>query len=199
MSNYKNMTVYGTLDSNHRIVGSWNMRRAGDNRVQITSTYTWKKNYWIDAYLITGTGQIEYDNPKNVPIPNYVRKEVTKFLMYGASFYRLVQLQRGFAVSLWLDMPLTVKYNRPSYTYNVATPPFDSYPNGVVFFDNQFCPAPSDLGDKDKMIDALLFWLCLREGDTGQEYFDRYTSEQLAWSRSWKCEEMSAELSDIDS
>jgi hypothetical protein len=50
----------------------------------------------------------------------------------------------------------------------------------IVLFDGEdFCGSPLHADDSDQTIAALLGFLTLRPGDTDQEYFDRYTPDQI--------------------
>jgi hypothetical protein len=184
--------------SNHISVGKWGLKRESGNRIALSVRYSWKKNYWIGASLMPN-GIVIYDNPKNVPIPNYVRNEAFKLLTYGATFFNIVELHRGFPMDLWLDMEETKQQERPNYSYDVQTPAFTVddrvYLDGVNFQGNRFAPDPAILSDKDQILDDLLGWLTLKSGDTDQSYFDSYTPKQLDWSNSQLCEEISCDLS----
>lgn len=100
--------------------------------------------------------------------------------------------RRGFKVSLLLDYSDTTRVHRDSYIYRVVTP------TGVVFEGNQYRPSPLNYGDTGKILDGLIFFLCVRPGDTDQEYFKDYTPEQIEWANSWECEFISADLSTED-
>lgn len=108
---------------------------------------------------------------------------------------KIKNISRGFAVSLTLNREDSRKAERPSYDYIVETPPMGKI-QYVLFEGKQYCPSPFDLGDNDKIIDGLLFFICLRPGDTEQEYFKDYTPEQMLWAQSLECEMISAELSE---
>ena len=51
----------------------------------------------------------------------------------------------------------------------------------VVFRGEDFSGSPLHADDSDVTVAALLDFLTLRPGDTDDEWFDRYTPEQLEW------------------
>lgn len=52
--------------------------------------------------------------------------------------------------------------------------------------------------DSEQAIYNLLGFLTLKLGDTDDDYFANYTSEQLAWSQSSACEELSIIVDDYE-
>lgn len=50
-----------------------------------------------------------------------------------------------------------------------------------IFDGDDFCPSPMHADDSDATVAALLGFLCLRPGDTDQEYFEDYTPRQWQW------------------
>jgi hypothetical protein len=61
----------------------------------------------------------------------------------------------------------------------------------MLFEAEDFCHSPLDADDSDESLWALLGFLTLRKGDTDSEYFQTYNEDQLAWSESSDCEELS--------
>ena len=174
------------------IIGKWEIRKSGSNLVQLASMYNWKKNYWVSASLKEGS--IVYDNPRSVSIPNYVRLAARKILQYGSAYYRITQEYLDCTVDLILNLEASRKADRASYDYLVITP------TNVEFSGSSFLPNPSSLAanSKEAIIREILFWIALREGDTDQEFFSRYTARQLDWAKSLECELLAAELSDLE-
>ena len=84
----------------------------------------------------------------------------------------------GFTVQL----ELVARFPRDTYRYAVVTP------TGVRFHGDAYCPSPMYHTDEEKAV-ALLFYITLRPGDVDQDYFVDYTPEQLAWAKSFDCEE----------
>jgi len=70
--------------------------------------------------------------------------------------------------------------------------------NAVLFTGNDFhCPGfYNPVGKQSAM--SLMGFLTLKDGDTDAEYFDNYTPEQIAFSESWDCEELSSIVYDYD-
>jgi hypothetical protein len=68
----------------------------------------------------------------------------------------------------------------------------------IIFEGEDFAGSPMDADDSDETVAALLTFLTLRRGDTDAEYFESYTPEQLAWTRSYDCEVLACELSMLD-
>ena len=66
----------------------------------------------------------------------------------------------------------------------------------VLFKGADFRPSPLwDDGDRDAAL-GLLGFLTLQPGDTDDEYFEKYTTEQKAWSTSHECEQLACEVFD---
>ena len=61
----------------------------------------------------------------------------------------------------------------------------------TIFTGNDFFSSPLHAIDSLNTVYSLLSFICLQKGDTDQEYFDNYTSEQIEWSKSNRCEELS--------
>jgi len=53
--------------------------------------------------------------------------------------------------------------------------------NKVLFEGEDFAGSPLHGDDSDETLKALMGFLTLRPGDTDDEYFERYTQEQLAY------------------
>src|SRR6478609_979026 len=51
-----------------------------------------------------------------------------------------------------------------------------------IFEGEDFSCSPMDATDSDNSVRALMGFLTLRPGDTDEEYFERYTPEQLAFA-----------------
>ena len=66
----------------------------------------------------------------------------------------------------------------------------------LIFEGDQYRPAPSVGIASDGAVMHLLGFLTLKPGDTDPEYFDAYTSEQLAWCQSMRAEELSLMVDD---
>lgn len=60
----------------------------------------------------------------------------------------------------------------------------------LIFTGEDFAGSPMHADDSDEIVASVLGFLSLKPGDTDQEYFDRYTPEQLEW-----CEQRADELS----
>lgn len=78
--------------------------------------------------------------------------------------------------------------DRVAYTFGrVGEPP--------IFTGDDFGPSPMNdpLGYRSAL--GLLTFLTLRPGDTDSDYFDAYTSAQLAWANSYDCEALQGEVS----
>lgn len=63
----------------------------------------------------------------------------------------------------------------------------------LVFSDKDFSPPPMCGHDYFSLhsVMCLLGFLTLKPGDTDDEYFEKYTPEQLAWTKSIQCEDLS--------
>lgn len=62
----------------------------------------------------------------------------------------------------------------------------------ALFWGDDFHVAPSHSTDGDDCLRSLLGFLTLRPGDTDQEWFDRYTPEQMEFAGTYACEVMAA-------
>lgn len=82
-------------------------------------------------------------------------------------------------------------YRRVNLAYTVVTP------TNVVFSGSEFSPSPLFEPTSPECAIDLLSWICLRYGDTDEEYFKDYTPEQSAWARSPQCEEIAATVNDF--
>ena len=67
-----------------------------------------------------------------------------------------------------------------------------------LFLGEDFSPSPFHAIDGDDAIVALLGFLTLNPGDTDSEYFEKYSEEQLDWSRSDQCETLGFYLTIFD-
>ena len=64
----------------------------------------------------------------------------------------------------------------------------------LLFEGTDFRPSPMfDEVSREAAV-GLLGFLTLRPGDTDDEYFDKYTEEQLSWANSRECEELSGDV-----
>lgn len=52
----------------------------------------------------------------------------------------------------------------------------------LVFQGEDFCGSPMHADDADETVAALLSFLALRPGDTDEEYFEKYTPEQMEFA-----------------
>jgi hypothetical protein len=62
-----------------------------------------------------------------------------------------------------------------------------------IFEGEDFSCSPMDAIDSDASVRALMGFLTLRPGDTDEEYFERYTPEQLAFAET-HAESLDAEV-----
>lgn len=60
-----------------------------------------------------------------------------------------------------------------------------------IFQGDDFSCSPMHSDDSLHSVCSLLGFLSTREGDTDKEYFAKYTPEQLDWTRSNRCEQLS--------
>lgn len=104
----------------------------------------------------------------------------------------------GFRVYLWYAGP--AEYGKERCAYQ--------------FYDDQYQPLQGRpvFGGADLVLGAgyhvdgppneafvdLLSFLSLQEGDTDDEFFERYTTDQLAWRDSGRAEELSLVVSDLE-
>ena len=61
----------------------------------------------------------------------------------------------------------------------------------VIFSGEDFHCSPCHAVDSLATAYSLLSFLCLKPGDTDKEYFSEYTTEQMEWANSSKCEYLS--------
>lgn len=62
---------------------------------------------------------------------------------------------------------------------------------GVLIFQGEdFHSSPMHAIDSLNVVEAILSFLTLKQGDVESEYFDEYTPTQLEWSRGSRCEEL---------
>lgn len=61
----------------------------------------------------------------------------------------------------------------------------------VVFSGSDLGCSPLNTPESKENALALLSFLTLRKGDTDEDYFDNYTPEQLSWTESDDCEDLS--------
>jgi hypothetical protein len=61
----------------------------------------------------------------------------------------------------------------------------------VVFSGDDFAGSPMHADDSLQTVCTLLAFLTCKPGDTDSEYFARYTSDQMDWCQSSRCEELS--------
>lgn len=60
----------------------------------------------------------------------------------------------------------------------------------TIFEGEDFGPGYATAPDSLEAVYGILGFLSLQEGDTDAEYFEKYTEEQMAWTRSGRCEEL---------
>lgn len=71
-----------------------------------------------------------------------------------------------------------------------------SFDGKLLFEGTDFRPSPMfDEVSREAAV-GLLAFLTLRPGDTDDEYFEKYSEEQMAWARSSECEYLSYEAHD---
>lgn len=194
------------------LVKNWIISRK-DTRVELCGMYPNKRNFWVHATLANGSVWFDnpqmaiiWDNPRNVSIPQYAKKEVYKMLFWNARYPRITRLYREFSMSLWIDLEKSKENGRAVYSYSVETPSFEVWTwnedrkeydieehTPVRFDGSDFAPAPSSLDDAEMILDDLLEWITLRIGDTDREYFSGYTPDQLLWANSQTCMEAQLE------
>lgn len=188
------------------LVKKWIINKKSDH-VELCGLYLGKRNFWVHATLANHSVWMDnpqngviWDNPRNVSMPNYVKREVYKMLFHGAKYPRITKLYRDCAMSLWLDLEQSEKNGRATYSYSVQTPEFEVWRfneetkeydieqyDPVIFEGSDFAPAPSTLENADTILDDLLEWLTLSPGDTDREYFESYAPDQIAWTQSAEC------------
>lgn len=104
--------------------------------------------------------------------------------------------EEGFRLDLSFDRD-EIKYGtrRDYYCYRFFDTTLKEDP---LFRGHDFSPSPMYADDMEKMIPDLLSFLSLQVGDTDEEYFKDYTPEQLAWTRSNRCEELKTLQMDME-
>ena len=60
----------------------------------------------------------------------------------------------------------------------------------VIFKGKDFKPSPLHAIDSLDTVYLLLGFLCIKEGDVDNDYFVKYTQEQLDWMRSQRCDDL---------
>lgn len=90
------------------------------------------------------------------------------------------------------DLGLTDSLGKAMLGYSL------SHKSRIIFEGNDFACSPLHPIDSFETACALLGFLTLRPGDTDQEYFDRYTKEQLEWANSTDCENLSAYVASLE-
>ncbi len=74
---------------------------------------------------------------------------------------------------------------------------YEFYFEGELIFEGRdYRPSPLIESNSRESACQLLTFLTLQPGDTDKEYFDKYTEKQMAWARSWACEQLSSEAQD---
>lgn len=71
-----------------------------------------------------------------------------------------------------------------------------SFDGKVLFEGADYRPSPMFEEASREAAIGLLGFLTLRPGDTDDEYFEKYTPEQMAWAKSSDCEYLGYEVSD---
>lgn len=87
-------------------------------------------------------------------------------------------------LAMWIDLD-SPKHSHYHIGYRLRV-------NDIVIFDGTDFGVPrgqNPLGKESRL--SLLTFLTMHRGDTDPEYFDNYTEEQLAWSETSLCEELS--------
>lgn len=74
---------------------------------------------------------------------------------------------------------------------------FDRKDN-IIFSGSDYKPAPRYNIDGVESLVSLLGFLCVRRGDTDNEYFKNYTQAQIEWSESNTCLELQSLINDYD-
>lgn len=69
---------------------------------------------------------------------------------------------------------------------------------GLLFSGNDYKPSPMVSIDGLKSIIGLLGFITVREGDTDLGYFKNYSKDQIEWTRTNDCENLSVLLSDYE-
>lgn len=81
----------------------------------------------------------------------------------------------GFCLDLF-DTHQTDRYGKSVLAYHF-------YHKGKLIFEGEdFHCSPCHAIDSDATVGGLLAFLSLKPGDTDDEYFDSYTTEQLVWA-----------------
>lgn len=70
--------------------------------------------------------------------------------------------------------------------------------NELLFSGNDFRSSPFHNQDDIESIISLLGFLTLKPGDTDEDYFEKYTENQMNWAKSFECEQLSGLVSDFD-
>ena len=89
---------------------------------------------------------------------------------------RTVKFHNGHTLTTW-DVHETDRYGKSVLGYELSTPD-----GTVVFAGEDFYCSPCYAIDSDDCLRSILGFLTLRPGDTDDEYFEKYTPEQLAWA-----------------
>lgn len=76
---------------------------------------------------------------------------------------------------------------------------YHAFKDGAILFTgNDFKPAPNNNIDSIQSCVDLLGFLTCQPGDTDSEYFDKYTATQMAWAKSYECEQLKCLLMDFE-
>jgi len=91
--------------------------------------------------------------------------------------------KNGFTLRIF-DFPFAQRGDRRYYGYELKDG------RKVIFEGRDFGPGYATAPDSLEAVYGILGFLTVQEGDTDREYFEKYTEEQMAWTRSRRCEEL---------
>ncbi len=116
----------------------------------------------------------EKKRPAGFPSPKNYSRGATHLLSWRDSY------RYGFRLELWETANRDSRLNGRFYlAYQFY------HREQLIFQGESFGSSPCHSIDGGNTIGALLTFLSLRPGDTDSEYFDRYTSDQLAWAEEY--------------
>jgi len=113
---------------------------------------------------------------------------------------RHVVLDNGYHLATWDLHRRGGEYNKEmlGYRFWYAAGPASGNYERTIFEGDDFGCSPVQAIDSDEVLRGILGFLTLRPGDTDEEWFERYTSEQMAFAESADAEMLQLYTSDED-